>query len=109
MWGTRAEPVSFTAEVFRSAIPVIWTFAVERVKGIEPSSSVPPETSDDLGCNGLPDGCRMGDISASPRRPGGSAEPRLAIAVVMEHQGSGSDFATPVAQQVLRVALPLTE
>ena len=31
--------------------------------------------------------------------------PRVAIAVIMEHQGSGSDFATPVAQQVLRTAL----
>ena len=31
--------------------------------------------------------------------------PRIAIAVIMEHQGSGSDFATPAAQQVLRAAL----
>lgn len=31
--------------------------------------------------------------------------PRLAIAVIMEHQGSGSDFATPAAQTVLRTAL----
>jgi penicillin-binding protein A len=31
--------------------------------------------------------------------------PRIAIAVVMEHQGSGSDFATPAAQQVMRAAL----
>lgn len=32
-------------------------------------------------------------------------KPRVAVAVIMEHQGSGSDFATPVAQQVLRTAL----
>ncbi|MGI9147200.1 MAG: peptidoglycan D,D-transpeptidase FtsI family protein [Chloroflexota bacterium] len=31
--------------------------------------------------------------------------PRVAIAVIMEHQGSGSDFATPAAQQVIRAAL----
>jgi peptidoglycan glycosyltransferase len=31
--------------------------------------------------------------------------PRIAIAVIMEHQGSGSDFATPAAQQVMRAAL----
>src|ERR1051326_8135414 len=31
--------------------------------------------------------------------------PRVAIAVIMEHQGSGSDFATPAAQSVLRAAL----
>ena len=31
--------------------------------------------------------------------------PRVAIAVIMEHQGSGSDFATPAAQQVMRLAL----
>jgi peptidoglycan glycosyltransferase len=31
--------------------------------------------------------------------------PRIAIAVIMEHQGSGSDVATPAAQQVLRAAL----
>jgi peptidoglycan glycosyltransferase len=31
--------------------------------------------------------------------------PRVAIAVVMEHQGSGSDFATPAAQAVMRQAL----
>lgn len=31
--------------------------------------------------------------------------PRVAIAVIMEHQGSGSDFATPAAQNVLRTAL----
>jgi penicillin-binding protein A len=31
--------------------------------------------------------------------------PRLAIAVILEHQGSGSDFATPAAQSVLRTAL----
>jgi peptidoglycan glycosyltransferase len=30
---------------------------------------------------------------------------RVAIAVIMEHKGSGSDFATPAAQQVLRRAL----
>ena len=33
--------------------------------------------------------------------------PRIAVAVIMEHQGSGSDFATPAAQQVLRTALNL--
>jgi peptidoglycan glycosyltransferase len=32
-------------------------------------------------------------------------DPRIAIAVIMEHQGSGSDFATPAAQQVMRAAL----
>jgi peptidoglycan glycosyltransferase len=31
--------------------------------------------------------------------------PRIAIAVIMEHQGSGSDFATPAAQRVIRTAL----
>jgi peptidoglycan glycosyltransferase len=31
--------------------------------------------------------------------------PRIALAVIMEHQGSGSDFATPAAQAVLRAAL----
>jgi peptidoglycan glycosyltransferase len=31
--------------------------------------------------------------------------PRIAVAVIMEHQGSGSDFATPAAQQVMRTAL----
>lgn len=31
--------------------------------------------------------------------------PRVAVAVIMEHQGSGSDFATPAAQQVMRAAL----
>jgi peptidoglycan glycosyltransferase len=31
--------------------------------------------------------------------------PRVAVAVIMEHQGSGSDFATPAAQSVLRAAL----
>jgi penicillin-binding protein A len=31
--------------------------------------------------------------------------PRVAIAVIMEHQGSGSDFATPAAQAVMRQAL----
>jgi penicillin-binding protein A len=31
--------------------------------------------------------------------------PRVAIAVIMEHQGSGSDFATPAAQSVMRTAL----
>jgi peptidoglycan glycosyltransferase len=34
--------------------------------------------------------------------------PRVAIAVIMEHQGSGSDFATPAAQRVLRAALEVT-
>jgi peptidoglycan glycosyltransferase len=32
-------------------------------------------------------------------------EPRVAVAVIMEHQGSGSDFATPAAQRVMRAAL----
>jgi peptidoglycan glycosyltransferase len=32
-------------------------------------------------------------------------DPRIAIAVIMEHQGSGSDFATPAARQVLQTAL----
>jgi hypothetical protein len=27
------------------------------------------------------------------------------VAVIMEHQGSGSDFATPAAQKVMRAAL----
>jgi penicillin-binding protein A len=31
--------------------------------------------------------------------------PRIAIAVILEHQGSGSDVATPAAQQVIRAAL----
>ena len=31
--------------------------------------------------------------------------PRVAVAVIMEHQGSGSDVATPAGQQVLRAAL----
>lgn len=31
--------------------------------------------------------------------------PRVAIAVILEHQGSGSDFATPAAQSVMRAAL----
>jgi peptidoglycan glycosyltransferase len=31
--------------------------------------------------------------------------PRVAVAVIMEHQGSGSDFATPAGQSVLRTAL----
>jgi peptidoglycan glycosyltransferase len=31
--------------------------------------------------------------------------PRVAVAVIMEHQGSGSDFAAPAAQRVLRAAL----
>jgi peptidoglycan glycosyltransferase len=35
--------------------------------------------------------------------------PRIAIAVIMEHQGSGSDFATPAAQQVLRAALAVKD
>ncbi|HEV7662828.1 MAG TPA: penicillin-binding transpeptidase domain-containing protein, partial [Chloroflexota bacterium] len=35
--------------------------------------------------------------------------PRVAIAVIMEHQGSGSDFATPAAQAVLRAALAVTK
>jgi peptidoglycan glycosyltransferase len=32
-------------------------------------------------------------------------DPRIAVAVIMEHQGSGSDFATPAAQRVMRAAL----
>ena len=31
--------------------------------------------------------------------------PRVAVAVIMEHQGSGSDFAAPAARQVMRAAL----
>jgi peptidoglycan glycosyltransferase len=31
--------------------------------------------------------------------------PRVAVAVILEHQGSGSDFATPAGQRVLRAAL----
>jgi peptidoglycan glycosyltransferase len=31
--------------------------------------------------------------------------PRVAVAVIMEHQGSGSDFATPAGAKVLRAAL----
>jgi penicillin-binding protein A len=31
--------------------------------------------------------------------------PRIAVAVIMEHQGSGSDFATPAGQSVMRTAL----
>ncbi|HEY3061849.1 MAG TPA: penicillin-binding protein 2 [Chloroflexota bacterium] len=34
--------------------------------------------------------------------------PRVAVAVIMEHQGSGSDFATPAGQKVLRAALDAT-
>jgi peptidoglycan glycosyltransferase len=32
-------------------------------------------------------------------------DPRVAVAVIMEHQGSGSDFATPAAQRIMRAAL----
>ena len=35
--------------------------------------------------------------------------PRVAVAVIMEHQGSGSDFATPAGQQVLKAALAVTQ
>jgi peptidoglycan glycosyltransferase len=35
--------------------------------------------------------------------------PRVAVAVIMEHQGSGSDFATPAAQAVMRAALAATK
>ena len=35
--------------------------------------------------------------------------PRIAIADIMEHQGSGSDFATPAAAQVMRAALNVRE
>jgi penicillin-binding protein A len=31
--------------------------------------------------------------------------PRIAVAVIMEHQGSGSDFATPAGQSVMQTAL----
>jgi peptidoglycan glycosyltransferase len=31
--------------------------------------------------------------------------PRVAVAVIMEHQGSGSDFATPAGARVMRAAL----
>ena len=31
--------------------------------------------------------------------------PRVAVAAIIEHRGSGSDFATPAAQRVLRAAL----
>ena len=34
--------------------------------------------------------------------------PRVAVAVILEHQGSGSDFATPAGQKVLRAALDAT-
>jgi peptidoglycan glycosyltransferase len=34
--------------------------------------------------------------------------PRIGVAVIMEHQGSGSDFATPAAQRVMRTALSLS-
>jgi penicillin-binding protein A len=34
--------------------------------------------------------------------------PRVAVAVILEHQGSGSDFATPAGQRVLRAALDAT-
>jgi peptidoglycan glycosyltransferase len=33
--------------------------------------------------------------------------PRIAVAVIMEHQGAGSDFAAPAAQRVMRTALQL--
>ena len=33
--------------------------------------------------------------------------PRVAVAAILEHRGSGSDFATPAAQRVLRAALDL--
>ena len=32
-------------------------------------------------------------------------DPRVAIAVIMEHRGSGTDFATPAARTVLQRAL----
>jgi penicillin-binding protein A len=32
-------------------------------------------------------------------------DPKVAVAVIMEHQGSGSDFATPAGRQVLQAAL----
>jgi len=32
-------------------------------------------------------------------------DPVVAVAVIMEHQGSGSDFATPVGQKVMQAAL----
>jgi peptidoglycan glycosyltransferase len=32
-------------------------------------------------------------------------EPRVAVAVILEHRGSGSDVAAPAAQRVMRTAL----
>lgn len=32
-------------------------------------------------------------------------DPKVAVAVIMEHQGSGSDFATPAGQKVMQAAL----
>jgi peptidoglycan glycosyltransferase len=34
--------------------------------------------------------------------------PRVAVAVVLERQGSGSDVAAPAAQRVMRAALEIT-
>jgi peptidoglycan glycosyltransferase len=34
-----------------------------------------------------------------------SDNPRVAVAVILENKGSGSDFATPVARQVMETAL----
>jgi peptidoglycan glycosyltransferase len=36
-----------------------------------------------------------------------SDNPRVAVAVILEHKGSGSDFATPAAQKVMAAALEL--
>jgi peptidoglycan glycosyltransferase len=35
--------------------------------------------------------------------------PRVAVAVIMEHMGSGSDFATPAGRKVLQAALAVTQ
>jgi peptidoglycan glycosyltransferase len=35
--------------------------------------------------------------------------PRIAVAVIMEHQGAGSDFAAPAAQRVMRTALQVND
>jgi penicillin-binding protein A len=35
--------------------------------------------------------------------------PRVAVAVIMEHKGSGSDFATPAGGKVLQAALAVTQ
>jgi peptidoglycan glycosyltransferase len=35
--------------------------------------------------------------------------PRVAVAVIMEHKGSGSDFATPAGRKILQAALAVTQ